>query len=502
MFTPSGERVIISRINMGKILGSNFFGSIRFYIIALIVMAAMIPSIFLSTVLLSRYETRAIDSRTTTIITQTQILADRLYTENYTDDPNDVFLNDEVDLLASYYDGRIMIINDACRVIYDSYGEDDEKIVISNGIFESLKGSQNSNYDSINDYIEICIPIMDSESNDVKGAVLVSSSTGEVKGNVSYLANWSLGFMVITVILVFIIAGFGASRLVKPFSVMSESIDKMQIDHENEELEILDYEETRQISSAFNEMLDRMKTLDGSRQEFVSNVSHELKTPLASMKVLCDSLLAQEDVPVEYYREFMQDIVSEVDRENEIINDLLSLVKLDKTSGVLNIDDVNINELVEFILKRLRPIADERRIEVLFESLRPVVAQVDEVKMTLVITNLIENAIKYNNDEGKVHVSLNADNEFFYLKVEDDGKGISKEDLGLIFERFYRGDKSHSKETSGTGLGLSIVRNAVLMHRGSVSVDSEIDQGSTFIVRIPLEHEVTEAEKKINEKKN
>ena len=176
------------------------------------------------------------------------------------------------------------------------------------------------------------------------------------------------------------------------------------------------------------------------------------------MKVLADSLNTQEDVPVELYREFMADIVEEIDRESKIIDDLLSLVKMDKSSMTLNISSVNINELLELILKRLKPIAQKKNIELLFESFRPVVAEIDEVKFTIAISNLVENAIKYNRDDGWVHVSLNADHKFFYIKVEDSGIGIPEEDQAYIFERFYRADPSRT--TNGHyGLGLSVAKS-------------------------------------------
>ena len=226
--------------------------------------------------------------------------------------------------------------------------------------------------------------------------------------------------------------------------------------------------------------------VDDSREEFVSNVSHELKTPLASMKVLADSLLIQEQVPVELYQEFMEDIAKEIDRETDIINDLLTLVKMDKTAQNLNIKPGNINELLELILKRLKPIAERKNVEVVLESFRPVTAEIDEVKMTLAISNLVENAIKYNHENGWVRVSLNADHKFFYVKVADSGIGIPKEDQDHIFERFYRVDKSHSREIGGTGLGLAIARNAVIVHRGSIKVYSNYGEGTTFTIRVPL----------------
>ena len=208
------------------------------------------------------------------------------------------------------------------------------------------------------------------------------------------------------------------------------------------------------------------------------------------MKVLSDSLLAQDDVPVELYKEFMGDIAEEIERESKIINDLLSLVKMDKTSANLNIQQENINELVEHILKRLRPIAAQRNIELVFETFRPVTAEIDEVKMSLAFSNLVENAIKYNKENGWVHVSLNADHKYFYVKVADSGIGIPKEDAENIFERFYRVDKSHSREMGGTGLGLAIARSAIIMHRGAIKVYSDEGEGSTFTIRVPLTYVV------------
>ena len=231
--------------------------------------------------------------------------------------------------------------------------------------------------------------------------------------------------------------------------------------------------------------------MDESRQEFVSNVSHELKTPLTSMKVLADSINSMGgEAPIELYQEFMGDITNEIERETKIINDLLSLVKMDKSAADLNIAQININELVEQILKRLQPIADKQNVALVLESFRPVSAEVDEVKLTLAITNLIENGIKYNRNDGEgwVHVSLNADHQFFYLKVADSGMGIPEEDLEHIYERFYRVDKSHSREIGGTGLGLAITRSSILMHRGAIKVHSVLGAGTTFDVRIPLNY--------------
>ena len=138
----------------------------------------------------------------------------------------------------------------------------------------------------------------------------------------------------------------------------------------------------------------------------------------------------------------------------------------------------------------MQPIADKQNVALVLESFRPVSAEVDEVKLTLAITNLIENGIKYNRNDGEgwVHVSLNADHQYFYVKVEDSGMGIPEDALGHIYERFYRVDKSHSREIGGTGLGLAITRSSILMHRGAIKAYSVLGEGTTFDVRIPLKY--------------
>ncbi len=163
-------------------------------------------------------------------------------------------------------------------------------------------------------------------------------------------------------------------------------------------------------------------------------------------------------------------------------------MKMDKAAGELNISVVNVNELLEMIMKRLRPIAEKQNVELVLESFRPVSAEVDEVKLSLAFNNLVENAIKYNKKDGWVHVSLNADHKYFFVRVEDSGIGIPEEALEHVYERFFRADKSHSREIGGTGLGLAITRNAVLMHRGAIKAHSKEGEGTVFTVRIPLNY--------------
>lgn len=452
----------------------------------------ILPGALLRAGMLHSYERRAVSIRTSEILSQAKILTNQIVSNDYLGGKDTKLIDAQLEQLSTIYDGRVMIIDDCFHIVKDTYGLDEGKTIISEEVIKSFFGEEISKYDSENRYIEMTLPVTftepETEAKKVIGIMMVSVSTDSINLNLEYLARNTMVMEMIAVVAVLFFGALMATYLVKPFHTMSKSIEEIQTGYGDDALEVDDYTETIQICEKFNSMLGRMKVLDDSRQEFVSNVSHELKTPLTSMKVLADSINSMEEAPVELYKEFMADIGNEVERETKIINDLLSLVKMDKSAGDLNISNVNINELLEQILKRLNPIAEKQHVELVLESFRPVSADVDEVKISLAITNLIENAIKYNRPEGWVHVTLNADHQYFYLKVEDSGIGIPEESLEHIYERFYRVDKSHSREIGGTGLGLAITRNAILMHRGAIKVFSTEGEGTIFNVRIPLNY--------------
>lgn len=448
----------------------------------------IVPGVLLKNGIIDSYEDRAVLQRSIDVSNQCKILSNQIYTYGYLTDSYSEVINAEVEQLAGMLDGRIMVIDNTFKIVKDTYVLEQGKTIVSEEVIKCFKGTNTSKYMKKDNYISLTVPITDTITKETIGVILVSMSTDNIKDSIVILQQKATVLQLGMGIVILTLAFYLARILVKPFARVSNAIEALNEGYINEKISVSDYTETELISDAFNKMMGRMKVLDDSRQEFVSNVSHELKTPLTSMKVLADSLIAQEDVPTELYKEFMVDIAEEIDRENKIINDLLALVKLDKTASDLNITTVNINGLLELILKRLRPIAAKQNIELLFESFRPVTAEIDEVKITLAISNLVENAIKYNTENGWVHVSLNADHKYFYIKVADSGIGIPEESLEHIYERFYRVDKSHSREIGGTGLGLSITRNAILMHRGAIKVYSKESEGTTFTVRVPLNY--------------
>ena len=467
---------------------NRFFKSLRFRILIILVILGIVPSVIVTRMMIGNYEKQAVAVRAGAVSNQCSILCNQIIKENYLNDPSSEAVNGKLEMLSNVYGGRILIVDRDFKIVKDTYHVDEGKTLVSPKIIRSFKKGEPTDYQRKGQVIEFAVPVRSADVPQIQGAMLMTISCSEITATMMELNYQGLLLIAVIVVLSVFLGYILATVLVKPLARVTKSIEDLTDGYQNDEISVPDYTETELITDAFNKMLARMKVLDESRSEFVSNVSHELKTPMTSMKVLADSLVGQQGVPEELYQEFLQDITAEIDRENRIITDLLSLVKMDKKTADLSIQHMDINQLLEDILKRLRPIADKRSIDLILDSFRPVEADVDEIKFTSAISNLVENAIKYNVDDGWVRVSIDADHKYFYVTVADSGMGIPEDSLERIFERFYRVDKSHSREIGGTVLGLAITRSTIAMHHGVIKVFSREGEGTTFSVRIPLSY--------------
>lgn len=479
IFIRNGASVII--INMLK----KIFGSIRIKSFIIFVFVSIVPLLILSFLLISSVRDDYHNQQKTSLYRKANTIATNLVVTGYfNEERNESYLNS----INALVDGRTLILDSNGMVIFDTNNIEIGKLYVTEGIIEGLRGESKYYYLKKEDLGKVVVPIVDTQSKTVLGVIVITNSYVNITSSISSLKNTAtlivLGFIILIIILSYISSGF----LTKPFKLFIKYITGVTEGHIDEKIVIRGNNEIEEISISFNHMIQRFLEVEENRQQFVADVSHELKTPISSIKVLAESLLAREDVSKELYREFLEDINSELDRENKIINDLLTLVSLDKKDNKLNISVVNVNELVENTLKRLKPLAGKKNIQMIFESYRSITAEIDETKIALAITNLVENAIKYNKDFGLITTKLNADHKEFELIVKDTGIGIPEEDIENIFERFYRLDKTRSRDTGGTGLGLSIVNKTVLMHSGTIKCESSEDNGTKFIVKIPLKH--------------
>ena len=519
-----------------------FFRSLRVIFFIIIFLVGAVPCILLQDGILRNYEERAVEVRVEQVKAQLRSFANHLINTNYLVNHQSGQVDAELSEFGTLYDGRLMIIDPTLTVVKDTYSLSENKTIVSQDVITCLKTGNrdgSENYDREYGFIEIVVPIIEtrsmegldyyvnrnsadsgdvteyreysfgrsgqnsenSQANSVRGVLLASTSTEYIQKTKEILRRKALMLQIIMMIVVFFASIIISGMLVRPFEVLSRDISEVKEGYSNEPISAPIYTETRHIADAFNNVLGRMNALDQSRQEFVANVSHELKTPMTSMKVLAASLLSEENVDPAVYREFLEDIDHEIDRENKIISDLLDMVKEDRTNTDLEVTETDINALAKAVMKRLRPIAEAGDIALTLVNRREVIAEVDITRINLVLTNLVENAIKYNHEHGEVIVTVDADEEYFSFTVADNGIGIPEEDLNRIYERFFRVDKSRSREIGGTGLGLSITRSAILRHHGTISVESKEGEGTTFIVRIPLRYSAEPMELRVGKQR-
>lgn len=249
-------------------------------------------------------------------------------------------------------------------------------------------------------------------------------------------------------------------------------------------LQVSGSDELTDLGNEFNSLTERLDATERERRRFVSDASHELKTPLASIRLLSDSIVQNENMDNDTVREFVTDIGNEAERLQRTTEKLLDLSRLDDDIQVMP-EPVDVKQVAVDALVLLKPLAKERQIRLRCELEEGCVVMATVDDMFHIIFNLIENAIKYNVDGGSVFVRLEKSEENIQLTVEDTGIGIPEEDRYNIFTRFYRVDKARSREAGGSGLGLSIVHAAVKAHGGTIMVGENKPHGSRFTVSFP-----------------
>ena len=238
------------------------------------------------------------------------------------------------------------------------------------------------------------------------------------------------------------------------------------------------------LGNEFNDLVERLQISEQKRRNFVSDASHELKTPLASIKLLTDSIL-QNEMDEATVKEFVGDIGNEADRLNRMTQKLLSLSRIESQEDS-DCEIVYMAPTVDRVVRMLKGIAEENKITIETTIVQDCPILIIEDDLYQIIFNLVENGIKYNVSGGKLFVTLERDEDNALLQVRDTGVGIPEDAVSHVFERFFRVDKARSRKSGGSGLGLSIVRNMVERNRGEIRVESTVGKGSTFTLSFPI----------------
>ena len=470
---------------------TDFLKSLKCRLILLCILIGIVPSVLLRAGMLGSYENRAVSIRTSEILSQAKILANQIVSNDYLNNAeSESAINVQLEQLSTIYDGRVMIIDEEFHIIKDTYNLDTGKTIISEEVIKSIQGEEISKYDSQNRYIEMTIPLVhvdpETENKRTIGVIMVSVSTDSINLNLEYLARNTLVMELIAIVAIIFAGTFIAIHLVAPFHAMAKSIEEIQTGYGDDALKINAYTETRQICEKFNKMLGRMKVLDDSRQEFVSNVSHELKTPLTSIsgfaEIIQGGFVKAEDIP-----KFAGRIYKESQRLLQLVEDVIQISQLDEEKMPYVWEPVDVYQVCKGAFDGLKEKAQKMNVHLYIcgESMK-----MEAIRTLLeeAVYNVCDNAIKYNRNDGSVSVFLTQTAQEIQIVVKDTGIGIPRVDQDRVFERFYRVDKSHSKEIGGTGLGLSIVKHAVSTLKGSVVLRSEEGIGTEITLRFPKVH--------------
>jgi len=388
--------------------------------------------------------------------------------------------------------GRFLVLNSSGIVAVDSSSELNGVRLSEREVNDILYGQNSSSYGfhSINnsdgEFWAVYCTSSIVHNGQIIGAVLYSSSIQDVVDATAILQQRTLTIFLLACGIIIIVSLFTTNLITKPIKKLTDVAMKISTGDLSQRANIHGKGEVAELAQTFDMMCGRIQNMDQQRSEFVSDASHELKTPLASMKILVESMLYQDNVPEEVYKEFLGDINGEIDRMNSLITDLLLLSKMDSDIVTINLEKVRVSSIINKCINALEPIARERNIRIRTDLGDDFELECDPLKLRQAINNLIENAIKYTGDGGHVFVSTRHHGGEGIIRIEDDGVGMSPEHLEHIFERFYRVDKARSRETGGTGLGLHIVRRIALMHKGRVDVESQEGKGSVFTLVVPL----------------
>ncbi len=475
-----------------------FFGSIRFRMVAIYLIVIIFAFVAVQNVVSAIVEEHLVSQRTQSQLTETETFSLAFaavlqsgsspahmfeYAENWARPKNGRLLFLDPDAIvqldtASEYNGRQLPYREVCEVR-------------ANGASSAYGFHEVSPVNTANNPLLFtgvfmwtayyAVPVMD--GGELLGILLYASPIQDVVDSIAVINQRIALIFVVFAVAVGLISLFVSGWLTRPVVLLTNAMRHVGAQGYGERVPVHGKGELARLAEAFNIMSEKLENHDRVRNEFVSNASHELKTPLSSMKILAESMLYQEPDP-KIALEFFADINHEVDRLTHIINDLLGLVQVENSERALNIAEMDYAALVRRVIKRLMPLAKQKGIR-LESKVVPVTVEADELRIEQVVSNLIDNALKYT-EKGSVAVTLKVDGTFAVLAVHDTGIGIPKESISRLFERFYRVDKARSRDTGGTGLGLSIVERIVSMHDGYIHVDSVEGKGTTFTVRLPL----------------
>ena len=386
--------------------------------------------------------------------------------------------------------GRILVTDLNGRILYDSEQETDEvRYALLQEIVYALGGRDvfHSSYHDGAFRSTAAAPVM--YRNAVIGAVYAYDFDSEQGELLTGLQQNLVRISVVIIVLAMLLSMFLSRTMTRRISSMLAAIRNLREGSYTQQIAVSGHDELANVTMEFNALAARLQETDEVRRRFVSDASHELKTPLASVKLLTDSIEQNQNMDMDTVREFVADIGTEADRLVRITEKLLALTRMD-SGAMAPPERVDVTKVTGQVLHMLRPLAEERSITIREELAEDCFIMASADDLYQIIFNLVENAVKYNREQGSITVRVQRIPGNVVITVSDTGIGIPPGDQKKIFDRFYRVDKARSRAAGGTGLGLSIVKDMVRSHGGSITLHSTLGEGTEFRVSFRAAEEV------------
>lgn len=453
------------------------------YLIIILVVFVVLSSFLFSTLYSYLFDQKKVD-----VLTNANIIAS-IVSEDFTE----AYISEKLPQMPLEKNARAIVVDTESTVLFDSYKETSikNKTFINSAITAALlkdgKNSSNAYKENGSWFIDAAVPVI--KSTKTVGAVYLIQSGDSTEDIISHIRNALLMLGGLVIVFVGIFSASMASILTLPIERFTKFINNMPKDS-LQHVEVSSRDEIGQLAIAFNSLIDRMAEVEDKRRAFVSNASHELKTPLSIIKLLSDSLIQTENPDPEFIKEFLSDMNKEVERLTRIIEKLLDMTQMDSSQQSMQFVHTDVREIAQEVFDKLVPLARSKEIDVtLTTPEEEVILPIERDTLTEAVYNIADNSIKYTENGGSVSISVSRDLGNVYIAVSDTGIGIPKDEIQKIFDRFYRVDKARARETGGTGLGLSIAMDAVKLHNGHIEVISEEDTGSRFTITLPYNEE-------------
>ncbi|MDK2799404.1 MAG: hypothetical protein PWQ70_1023 [Clostridiales bacterium] len=400
---------------------------------------------------------------------------------------SDTLIKETIQALEIDKNIRVIVTDKEAKVLFDTAETNNlkGKVFIKEEVLKALKGDDVQSHfeEAAGWFVDAAVPII--KEREMIGVVYLSTSAQNIVEFLDDIRKNLYTIAIIVSILIGLLSSVLAGVITSPVEELTDVIKHMADGKLDQKVEVRGNDEIAQLGMAFNKMSERLNQLEEKRRQFVSNASHELRTPLSSIKLLAESLLQMQHLDLTIIKEFLSDINNEIDRLSRIIDKLLMLTKMDVNDKELEMKNVNIKELLQNVVKSLSPLARKKNIQLTLKTNEDIYVLIDEDKIWEAIFNIVDNSIKYTPNNGSVTISMEKSDYNIIIMIEDNGIGISDNEINKIFDRFYRIDKARARETGGTGLGLSIALSAVKLHGGEIQVESQVGRGSKFKIIIP-----------------